>query len=662
MRLLHVPALVFGVLALAAFAPLPAQDKKPPQTPAPTIEELVANLGNSEYPIREQAQRQLWKRGDAAIPALEKALQDENPEVVRRARELLDKFSWGVRPDTPPAVLKLLRQFQAGDQDARKAAAIRKAAIQELTKHGPPGLAVVRASGGQEPPATSSPLVIAQATAMVRHDVPLLLFEGKQDKAAELITLHLAGTGPEGAADYAVFQVLRGNLPAAIASAEATLKAGRQTANTRLILAHLYRANGDWAKARAAAADLPPSPDDFSMVELLREEEGDWGKLADTYPTGGANHPEALRLSFLRLAGRQKEFADEVAAVIRNAKDSATAGETFEGVVALLANNQAEEATRILLEKKQNLGLLAEMLIAQLRYKEALALIDSGDKQLSAREKLEFDLRRARILVLLGHRDDAVQVFNKVADGLRQAAKFADSASPITAIRSLIRTELRVGLKDLAAEHAARFVADGTYRNVDDTATGESAFEILFGQDATSAEALWGVLRQKKIPGEVPGPTMIRIRDLLTGQASKAAVDEALAAVRTAFPYLGSPERVPVIKSNRSLAIAAICRAANRDTDAEAAFKAAVDLIDPDADVAGCAVVGLWRFRCLPAVYRVGRLPLRSRPVPRIGRSPAGRVEAVPRSTAAPVPLWQGTGEGRRREGGRIAASSYRTG
>src|SRR5262249_26909578 len=169
-----------------------------------------------------------------------------------------------------------------------------------------------RALLGKNLPPEARAQVVAQVAALVRREVPLRLFEGKADEAAELVGLHATGTDPEGAADYAVFQVLRGNLPAAIASAEAALKARPHTANTKLILAHLYRASGDWKKARDAAADLPFAVDGINLVEMLREDEGDWATLADSFPTGRANHPAALRLSLLRLAGRQKAFDEDV--------------------------------------------------------------------------------------------------------------------------------------------------------------------------------------------------------------------------------------------------------------------------------------------------------------------------------------------------------------
>lgn len=585
MRFLHVPVLILVLLPVGTGA----TDQKV-ATPPPPIEDLIADLGHPVFTVREKAQRELWNRGEAAIPALEHALQNENPEVARRARELLDKFSWGLRPDTPPEVIKLLRQFQAGDKDPLKSTEVRKAAILNLLKLGSPGIAVARALLGKNLPPDARAQLINQVASLVRRDVPLRLFEGKVDEAKDLIELHAVGTSPEGAADYAVFQALSNNLPAAIANAEAALKTGKNPANARLILAHLYRAAGDWKKARVMAAELPTTPDGFSLVDSLREDEGDWTTLADTFPIARANHPAALRLTLLRLAGRHQAFDDELRDLVKAAADSDLPSDLFETVFALLANNRVAEATRLLLEKKQNLGLLAELLILQLRYRETLDLLDEikSTRPLSPGDQLEFDLRRGRLLMLIGHRDEAVQVFTTVAEGLLRPRDNGRRGPAITAMRSLLRAELRVGLKDLAAEHAAQFVASGVYRSVEPAASGESAFEVLFGSDATAGETLFELLRSRKIPSAQPGPVMIRVRDLLRGQAGKAAVDEAVELLReVATRPPGPTPDAATQQSHYYLTLAAVCRAARRDADAEAAFAAAAELTVPDAEVAG---------------------------------------------------------------------------
>ena len=67
--------LVLRVLALVLLALLAClrQHAASREAGLPMIEELVAELGHPLYSVREKAQRELWKRGDAAKGALEKA-------------------------------------------------------------------------------------------------------------------------------------------------------------------------------------------------------------------------------------------------------------------------------------------------------------------------------------------------------------------------------------------------------------------------------------------------------------------------------------------------------------------------------------------------------------------------------------------------------------
>jgi tetratricopeptide (TPR) repeat protein len=582
----RVVALVLLVCALAGFAPADGQRDEPPP-PRPAIESLIADLGHPAYAVREKAQRELWQRGDAAVSSLEKALQDENPEVVRRSRELLDKFSWGIRPDSPPEVLRLLRQFQAGDSDPRKSVETRRHTVLELIQLGAPGLSVARALLGKDFPPELKEQLADRVTELVRRELPRRLFDGKIDEAAELVELHTAGTGPAGAADFTVFQILRETLPEAISSAEMALKAGKQAAHQKFLLAHLYRAKGDWAKARALAADLPAHEDAPAPLAFLREEEGDWGALADSLNYGGMNHPEAVRLTIQRLAGRDKDFNDTARRLIREAGDLSAPEEVFDVAVALFANHRAAEATRLLLVHKQNLALLTEILIAQLRYQEALALV-ANPSDISPDEILAFDIRRARALQVTGRRDEAVQLLSAVAGRLRKNMPDLRSASFrfISAVRSLLRTEMRLGFKDLAAEHAAFFVTDSVFEYHEHSTSGETAFEILLGPDSAAAESLFHALQRRKLPVAEAGPALIRVRELLSGKADPSAVDEALKslpndeeaeAIRGQYRQNRSATPGWALDSTIRLARATVCRAAGRNADAEAAYKEAAE-------------------------------------------------------------------------------------
>jgi HEAT repeat protein len=70
--------------------------------------ELVAELGNTDYAVREKASRQLKALGPAALPALRRAAQSADAEVKRRARDCLGSVEAGLRPEVAGAAARLL--------------------------------------------------------------------------------------------------------------------------------------------------------------------------------------------------------------------------------------------------------------------------------------------------------------------------------------------------------------------------------------------------------------------------------------------------------------------------------------------------------------------------------------------------------------------------
>ena len=76
------------------------------------IARWVEQLGDNDFATREKATELLWKAGSAAESALQQALKSTDLEVVRRARELLDRFKFGIYPDTPAEVVRLIERYR----------------------------------------------------------------------------------------------------------------------------------------------------------------------------------------------------------------------------------------------------------------------------------------------------------------------------------------------------------------------------------------------------------------------------------------------------------------------------------------------------------------------------------------------------------------------
>lgn len=103
-------------LACAAVAEAPAVATTPAQTapapPRPPIPDLIADLSNENFTVREAATQQLWKLGDGALEALKQAAAGNEPEAAHRAKELLHKIELHITPDTDPAVLALVERYK----------------------------------------------------------------------------------------------------------------------------------------------------------------------------------------------------------------------------------------------------------------------------------------------------------------------------------------------------------------------------------------------------------------------------------------------------------------------------------------------------------------------------------------------------------------------
>ena len=104
-------ALALAALAVSFPSAAPAPAKPTPEQ----IAAWVKQLGDNDFAVREEATKRLWQAGEAAESALQAARSSDDAEVKRRARELLEKFRWGVYPDTPAKVADLITAYTSAD-------------------------------------------------------------------------------------------------------------------------------------------------------------------------------------------------------------------------------------------------------------------------------------------------------------------------------------------------------------------------------------------------------------------------------------------------------------------------------------------------------------------------------------------------------------------
>lgn len=88
-RFFFVGALLILLLAGPAFAQ-PDSKKKPPTEKQ--LAELITKLGDARFRIRDDAAKKLIEIGKPALPQLKKAAQSENPEIYKRARKIIQEI------------------------------------------------------------------------------------------------------------------------------------------------------------------------------------------------------------------------------------------------------------------------------------------------------------------------------------------------------------------------------------------------------------------------------------------------------------------------------------------------------------------------------------------------------------------------------------------
>jgi hypothetical protein len=86
-----------------------------PETQAREIEQLVQQLGDGRFRVREAAQRKLLTIGRSAVPALRAALTSDDLEVKARARDILRQMQTSIE--------YLLDELKSGDAATRREAA-----------------------------------------------------------------------------------------------------------------------------------------------------------------------------------------------------------------------------------------------------------------------------------------------------------------------------------------------------------------------------------------------------------------------------------------------------------------------------------------------------------------------------------------------------------
>jgi tetratricopeptide (TPR) repeat protein len=475
-------------LALAATIAAPAAD---PLAKPPTKEQIAAwikGLASDSFEDRENASKSLWNAGKSAEAALRQVLKSGDPEAVRRAREILNKFDWGLYPDTPPAIVALIEEYRSADHENR-APLVGKFLDQGSSGH----RALMKIAAMEKDPQARS-LIWQSLSGDMPRLAAALLAEGADARLDEALQQALSGEGDLPHTNYAAYLLATGKLDARLRDLQK--KAGANPdKKTALTLAFLCRAKGDLPAARkyAETAEHP------RLLETILAEQGDWKALLNHIdnktPMPEERYPRiGLRLACLRLMGDRDGFTAEL--------NKATSDEKrYIPLSAFLLNSRPDEAFSWLM-KNESHWWAAHLLGARQRLRQALAVAD----QMKAEEPASYRSIKPYMLAFVGERKQALAEFEKLQTEAKRNERL--SASPIV-------SEYEAGFRDEAFAHAVEMLP---------TLEQQESFGMI-GQMLGAAKRempveLWWRFLRDKFPADDGKTRLKRLRDLYEHKAS----------------------------------------------------------------------------------------------------------------------------------------------
>jgi hypothetical protein len=537
--LLGLSLLLLAVLGSSAHSSEPKPTSK-------QIAQWIEQLGDNDFKVRENASKKLWQAGAAAESALERALKSDDPEVVRRTRELLDKFHWGIYPDTPADIVALIHLYQSLQGNPN-----RMGAVKILLDKDDAGLRALRKIAAAEKDENQRKALGELVAQKLPSAFLLAVTEDKYEPFERLLEFghegKFIGNNP-----YAAYWLLRGQLPERIAHFRARLHDHPEDKWFAETLAYLHRADGDLSEARKAAEKSGRA----DLLEGILFELADWKALAErpesaatTKPANeGAAHNAraenpaercAYRAAFARLAGKQNEFENAVRE-LRKFGESKVDHDSLAFLAAkgLLLNDRPAEGLNLLRTLPNRRDLLFDILCARLEFGAAIELAMKAVP--NDKETPSLDLARARLLCLLGEKEGE-SLFERYAEHIK------DEADPHW-IHLLLKEEMRAGLKDRAFAHAAKALSVAPPKNGrprDNEARERLYVAPLFPQQTNTAEAWWTVLR-RQFKYESPAVVLKRLQTLLEG---KAQAKDVTKWIEQAEKWVWETQR-PVVSSD----------------------------------------------------------------------------------------------------------------
>jgi len=535
-------ATIVLVLSLAGMAVAPAAQESQPSSKE-EIAKWIKQLGDDSFAVREKATELLWKAGKVAESDLKEAARSRDLEIARRARELLDKFKWGVYPDTPKTILDRIKRYQSGDYDGKQVV------VRELVEMGSPGCTALIHICSAEEDAGFRQRLFQQIIQDASRAIPILLPEGNLTALERLLELSLNAEAEGAASYYAAYWLLRGKIDDRIAHFKAQVEQFKNT-KAAIVLTHLYRAKGDLKNALEAARQSK----DGDLIDTILYEMADWKALANSgvrEETPEIIHSLGLIAVRRRLAGNKEDFDKTVNEILKKAAERAEEPTHWLAAKVLFLNDRPKEALELCV-KARHIVTAFEVLCAQLKYDEAFKMQADNAREYSTGDSFPIDLARGRALYNLGKKELAQKTFAQLFDKLTKHD--VTQSIYLSHVVPLLQTEYRLGLKDDAFAHCANLFA-----NIEAEGMASELLGAVFPGQAAAAEVWWRFLRQKHTREKLT-TTMQRLRDLLDKKKTGKELEALVKEVEQAETKLEKPEREKML-----LALAEACLNAGLD-------------------------------------------------------------------------------------------------
>ena len=468
-----------------------------PATPD-QIATAVAQLAASRFEVREQAYGFLWRAGASARAAVEAAARGDDPDVARRAEDILWRLRVGIVPDTPPDVVGLMDRYRDATLDTRLDV------LEQLIDRGAVDNAVALFLG--EPGAMQGP-PREEFLRSLRGRAVEAIIQGRLDRAERLLAF-AAGCDAHQL-DYAALLLGRGRLEAKIEALEAD-GAARPGATSGPLLTRLLMVAGRVAEAKP----IVEATNDEGLQAAFYHRRADWRSLAtrDLIPGDAGVERLGFSAALNRLAGRHAECDAAVAQLVSLAQEKPDT--KWMCVEVLLITARWQEAIELLFTFDHESAF--ELMCLRMQPVEAFARIGIADPRTGtaawfhtrvaaaaatpqeARRHVSLGLAAARVLFRLGETAEAERVLDAAAESATDEAG--------RQLYGVFETAHRLGLHERAERLAIELLAREQVAGL--------VIGRLFPGTREVADLWWACFRRWH-PGEECGATLQRLRAFL---------------------------------------------------------------------------------------------------------------------------------------------------